>query len=96
MQRIAVAVVEGEAHEAAAEIAFGHAAVHLVECDHVDARAAQELDHAVKEARRDFEKPVGLEAVGPWGPNVMHGQDGADAANQGFQRKMRAGEEQRL
>ena len=96
LQDVAIAVVEGEADEAAAKIARGQAAVHLVERDHVDARAAQQLDHAGQKPRRDFKEPIGLEAVGPRRPHVMHGQNGADAAHQRLQRPMRAGKIQRF
>ena len=41
LQSVAIAVVEGEADEAAGKIALGQAAVHLVEADQIDAGAAQ-------------------------------------------------------
>ena len=64
LQRVAIAVVDGQADEAPAEVAFGQAAVHLVEADEVEARAAQVADHVVEKARRHFEQPVRLEPVG--------------------------------
>ena len=96
LEIVAIAVVEGETHEAPAEIALGHAAVHLVEADDVDARAAQELDHAGEEARRDFQEPIGLEAIGPRRAHMMQRQDRADPADQRLQRDMGAAEIQRL
>ena len=45
LQRVAVAVVEGDADETPREIALDQAAVHLVEADEIDADAAQ-LDDA--------------------------------------------------
>ena len=68
----------------------------LVEADHVDARAAQELDDAAEEARRDFEHMVGLEAVRPQRAHVVQRQNDADAAKERLQRHVRTGKEQRF
>ena len=80
MQGVAVAVVEGEANEAAGEIALAQAAMHLVEADQVQIGTAQILDHAGEEARRDLKQAIGLEAVGPRRAHMVQGQDRADAA----------------
>ena len=40
-QRIAIRVIEGEADKASCEVAFHHAAVHLVETDELQSRAPQ-------------------------------------------------------
>jgi hypothetical protein len=93
---VAIAVVEGEADEAPLEIALRHAAVHLVEADEVDVGAAQKLDHAGEEARRDLEQAIGLEAVRPRRADVMKRQNDADPADQRFQGGVRAAEIERL
>ena len=95
LKRVAITVVEGDADEAAAEIALGHAAVHLVEADGVNVRSAQQLDHAAEKPRRDFEDAIGLEAIGPRRADVMQRQDRADAADERVQRQMRAGKVRR-
>ena len=96
LQIVAIAVVEGEADEAAAEIALGHSPVHLVERDDVDVGAPQSRQHVVEELRRDFQQPVRLERVRARRPHVMQRQDRADAAEQRLQHAMCAGEVQRL
>ena len=51
LQIVAIAVVEGEADEAAAEVALGQPPVHLVERDDVDVGAPQPAQHVVEELR---------------------------------------------
>ena len=63
LQIVAIAVVEGEADEAAAEIALGQPPMHLVERDDVGVGAPQPGEHVVEKLRRDFEQPVRLERV---------------------------------
>ncbi len=95
-ERVAIAVVEGQAHEAALEIVLGQAPVHLVEADDIDARAAQQFHHPGEKARRDLKQPIGLEQIGPRRAHVMERQDHAAPADKRLERIMRAGEVQRF
>ncbi len=63
LQIVAIAVVEGEADEAAAEIALDQPPVHLVERDEIDAASAAAAEHVFEETRRHLEQPVRLERV---------------------------------
>ena len=89
---VAVAVVERDAREAAAKIPFEHAAIHLVERDEVDPRAAQMPHHPFEKARRDLEQAIGLEPVAARRSHVVKHQDRADAADERPHQHMRAAE----
>ena len=52
---VAIAVVEGEAGEAAREVALAHPPVHFVEGDDVDVEAADVLERRAQEVGRDFQ-----------------------------------------
>ena len=70
--------------------------MHFVEADEVEAGAAQQLDNAGEKPRRDLEQPIGLEAAGPRRADVVQGQNDADAADEGLQRRVGAGKIQRF
>ena len=89
---VAIAVVEGEAGEAAREVALAHPPVHLVERDDVDVELADMVERRAQEVRRDFEVPVRLERVVPRRPDVVQHEDGADACEQGSQQAVRTAE----
>ena len=93
---VLVAVVEGEADEAALEVAGDEAAVHLVERDDIDAGALELAQQPLEELRRHLQQPVGLEGVAARRAHVMHGQDGADAADQRPQQMVQAAEIERF
>ena len=95
-QIVAIAVVEREADEAAAEILLLEPAVHFVERDDIDVRAAQAADHVLEKFGRDLQQPVRLKRIRARRAHVMQGQDRADAAQQRTQQPVGAGEIQRL
>ena len=89
---VAIAVVEGEAGEAAAEIALGQPAVHLVERDDVDSLAAQPFDRVQQERRRDLEALVGRERALPRRPHVVEHEDRADPSEEAAQHGVKPAE----
>src|SRR6266566_5113416 len=89
-QRVAIAVVEGEAGEAPREIARAEPAMHLVERDELDAGTANGFDRRFQEPGRDLQQPVRLEAVVAARAHVMQGQDRADPADERAQPAMAA------
>ncbi len=92
---VAITVVESETGEAAGEIALPHPAVRFVHGNDVHAERAC-TSTSRKNARRDFEVPVGLEHIVAGGTDVMQHEDGADARQDRPQHMMRAGEVQRV
>ncbi len=92
LQEVAIAVVEGDADEAALEIALHQAAIHLVERDDVEVGTLQAPDHGRKKARRHLEQTVRLEGAAPGGPHVMQRQDRAYALKKRTQGHMGAAE----
>ena len=82
MQRVAIAVVDGNADEPAAEVALHQAPMHLVEADEIEPRAPQIAQHVLEEIRRHLEQPVGLEPVGPRRPHVVQREDRPYAADE--------------
>src|SRR6266478_1233383 len=95
-QRVAIAVVEGEAGEAPREIARAEPAMHLVERDELDAGTANGFDRRFQEPGRDLPQPVRLEAVAAARAHVMQGQDRADPADERAQPAMAARKIQRF
>ena len=93
---VAIAVVEREAYEAAAEILFLQPAMRLVERDNVDVRAAQFADHVFEELRRNLEQAVRLERIRARRAHMMQGKDRANTANQRAQHPVSAREIERF
>ena len=93
---VAIAVVEREAYEAAAEILFLEAAMRLVERNNVDVRAAQFADHVFEELRRNLEQAVRLERLRARRAHVMQGQDCANTADERAQHPVCAREIERF
>jgi hypothetical protein len=93
---VAITVVKGQADEAVLEIALQQAAVHLIEADKLEASSPQQAERIVQELRRDFQVMIGLKCVAPRGPDVMQGQDCANAAPEATQQTVRTGEIERF
>ena len=93
---VAIAVIEGDAGEAAAEVAFGQSAVHLVERDDVDRLAAQPLDRLQQEFGRNLEPLVRPKLAAAPRPHVVEHQDRADPFEEGPQQHMGAAEIERV
>lgn len=76
---VAIAVVEGEAGEAAREVALNHPAMRFIHRYDIDVERADMRQHLAQEIGRDFEMTVGLEQAAARRANVMQHEDGADA-----------------
>src|SRR6266516_2586617 len=97
----AILIVDDEtdaflAGEAPREIAGFKPAMHLVERDELDARAANGLDHRLQELGRHLQQAVRLEAIAATRAHVRQGQDHADPADERAQPEMASGKIQRL
>src|SRR6202008_1866718 len=95
-KRVAIAVVDGDADEAAPEIAFGQAAMHLVEPDNIESRVLELPDQALEEAGRHLEEAIGLEPVRAWRPHVVQREDHPDTAHERAHQGVGAAEIERL
>jgi hypothetical protein len=95
-QEIFVAIVEGEADETPREITFDIAPMHFVQRHHVNARTHEPSQQPIKKFRRNFQKPVWLERLGPCRPHMVQRKDGADAANEWTKPMVHSAEIQRL
>ena len=93
---VAIAVVEGEAGEAAREVALNHPAMRFIHRYDIDVERADMRQHLAQEIGRDFEMTVGLEQAAARRANVMQHEDGADARQDRPQHMVRAGEVQRI
>jgi hypothetical protein len=89
-------VIEGDAGEAAAEVALREAAVHLVQGDDVDRLAAQPFDRLQQEFGRNFQPLVRPKFAAAGRPHVVEHQDRADAFEKGPQQRMGSAEIERV